>query len=79
RPGYPFVMIDGLLYNIRPNGTRSLYVPYLEIKLILGAAHDDKHHFRRDRILYELRGLLINKKTYLVKKYVKHYLTYLLN
>ncbi|KAK3935244.1 hypothetical protein QBC46DRAFT_239528, partial [Diplogelasinospora grovesii] len=52
------------------NGTRSLYVLYLEIKLILGAAHDDKHHFGRDRMLYELRGLLINKKTYLVKKYV---------
>ncbi|KAK3937310.1 hypothetical protein QBC46DRAFT_416396, partial [Diplogelasinospora grovesii] len=57
RPGHPFVIINGLLYNIRPNGTRSLYVPYSEIKSILEAAHDDKHHFGRDRMLYELRGL----------------------
>jgi hypothetical protein len=79
RPGYPFMQIDGLLYNIRPDGTRSLCVPHAEVKAVLEAAHDDKHHFGRDRMLYELRGLSINNKTYLVKKYVQHCPTCLLN
>ncbi|KAK3939717.1 hypothetical protein QBC46DRAFT_262605, partial [Diplogelasinospora grovesii] len=64
RPRYSFIIINGLLYNIRLNGTYNLYVPYLEIKLILSVAYDNKYYFKKDYILYELRKLLINKKTY---------------
>ena len=32
RPGLPFVIADGLLYNVRPDGLRSLYVSHAKIK-----------------------------------------------
>lgn len=57
RTGYPFVVTDGLIYNIQNDGTRSLCVPYVMIKHILEAVHDGKHHFGRDKMLYELRKI----------------------
>ena len=73
RPGLPFVMIDGLLYNIRADGTRALCVPRGEVlKRVLAATHDEKHHFGEERMLYDLRGLSISNKTHVVKSYVKH-------
>ncbi|KAK0727982.1 hypothetical protein B0T26DRAFT_611668, partial [Lasiosphaeria miniovina] len=68
RPGYPFVLDDlGLLFNIRPDGTRSLCVPKAMVQTVLGEAHDSKHHFGRNRMLYDLKGLSIHRKTKAVK------------
>ena len=73
RPGLPFVIIDGLLYNIRANGTRVLYIPYSEVlKRILAVTYNKKYYFGEERMLYDLRGLSISNKTYIVKSYVKH-------
>ena len=70
-------MIDGLLYNIRADGIHTLYVPYSEVlKRVLAATYDEKHHFSEERILYDLQGLSISNKTYIVKLYVKHYSIY---
>ncbi|KXX73032.1 Retrovirus-related Pol polyprotein from transposon gypsy [Madurella mycetomatis] len=71
RPGLPFIQINGLLYYIRPDGIQSLCILYNKVKDILELVHDDKHHFGKERMLYNLRGQ--------VKKYVKHYLVYGLN
>lgn len=71
RAGYPFAVVDGLLYNIAADGTRTLCVPYAMVKKVLESAHNEKHHFGRDRMLYDLRGLSIHNKTYAVKKYIK--------
>ncbi|KAK0709543.1 hypothetical protein B0T26DRAFT_617627, partial [Lasiosphaeria miniovina] len=68
--GMPFILTDRLLYNIRTDGTRSLCVPHNMISKILEAVHDEKHHFADERMLYDLRGLSIHKKTYHVKEYV---------
>ena len=66
-------MIDGLLYNIRADGIRALCVPRGEVlKRVLVATYDEKHHFGEERMLYDLRGLSISNKTYVVKSYVKY-------
>ena len=73
-------MIDSLLYNIRANSIRALYVPHSEVlKRILATIYNKKHHFGKERILYDLRGLSISNKTYIVKSYVKHCPIYQLN
>ena len=72
-PRLPFVIIDGLLYNIRANGIYALYVPYGEVlKYILATTYNEKYYFGEECILYNLRGLSISNKTYVVKSYVKH-------
>ncbi len=72
RAGLPFVLTDGLLYNVQPNGLRSLCIPHGMVKTVLNQAHDAKHHFGVERMLYDLRGLAMARKTYQVKKYVDH-------
>ena len=77
RPRLLFVIIDGLLYNIRANNIYTLYVPYSEVlKRILATTYNKKYHFDKERILYNLQGLSISNKTYIVKAYVKHYPIY---
>ncbi|KAL2015851.1 hypothetical protein VTK56DRAFT_4698 [Thermocarpiscus australiensis] len=56
-----------------------LFIPHNQIKDILAVAYDDKHHFSEERMLYDLRGVSINNKACLVKKYVKHRLARKLN
>ena len=73
-------MIDGLLYNIRANGIYALYIPYSEVlKCILAITYDEKYYFGEERILYNLQGLSISNKTYIVKAYIKHCPIYQLN
>ena len=57
-----------------------LYVLRSEVlKCILVATHDEKHYFGEERILYDLQGLSISNKTYIVKAYVKYCPIYQLN
>ena len=72
RPGLPFVLSQGLLYNFRPHGLQSVYIPHKMVKTILSMVHDQKHHFSVDRMLYDLRGVSMVNKTYLVKKFAQH-------
>lgn len=72
RVGYPFVIVDDLLYNVGADGSRTLCVPYAMVKTVLEMVHDEKHHFGRERMLYDLRGLSIHGKTRAVKKYLQH-------
>ena len=76
RAGYPFGIVDNLLYNVAVDGSRTLYVLYAIIKTVLELAYDEKYYFGRDRILYDLRGLLIYNKTRLVKTYIRYYGSY---
>ena len=73
-------MIDGLLYNIRADGIRALYIPCSEVlKHVLAITYNEKYYFGEERMLYNLRGLSISNKTYIVKSYVKHCPMYKLN
>lgn len=65
--GYPFVIINNLLYNIRPDGTRALCIPHAMITTILKLIHDEKHHFGVERMIYDLRGITLHNKTHFVK------------
>ena len=57
-----------------------LYVPRGEVlKRILAVIYDEKYHFGEEYILYDLRGLSISNKTYIVKAYVKYCPMYQLN
>ena len=77
RPGLLFVIINGLLYNIRANSIYALYIPYSEVlKRVLAATYNKKYHFGEERMLYNLQGLSISNKTYIVKIYVKYYPIY---
>ncbi|KHE80800.1 hypothetical protein GE21DRAFT_1217497 [Neurospora crassa] len=68
RRGSPFLVKNDLLYHIQADGSRSLYVPHELVPDILEMAHDEKHHFGRDRMLYDLRNITIHNKTRLVRK-----------
>jgi hypothetical protein len=72
RPGLPFVLTEGLLYNIRPDGLRAICIPHKMAKTILSLVHDQKHHFGVDRMLYDLRGVSMAEKTRRIKKFVQH-------
>ncbi|KAM7203063.1 hypothetical protein V8F33_002411, partial [Rhypophila sp. PSN 637] len=63
KPGLPFTIVDGLLYNQQPDGALHLCVPRAMTKTLLEEAHDAKHHFGPDRMLHALQGLWIHKKT----------------
>ena len=66
-------MINSLLYNIRADGIYVLCVPYGEVlKRILATTYNEKYHFGEEYILYDLRGLSISNKTYIVKAYIKY-------
>ncbi|KAK3946942.1 hypothetical protein QBC32DRAFT_172681, partial [Pseudoneurospora amorphoporcata] len=70
KAGYPFFMRDGLIYNqqVEAGGhTNSLCVPYKFVKDVLETAHDDKHHFGRNRMMHDLKGVSFPNKTRLVK------------
>ncbi|KAK0718677.1 hypothetical protein B0T26DRAFT_713906 [Lasiosphaeria miniovina] len=67
RPGYPFVLDDqGLLFNVHPDGTRSLCVPKNIVNTVLEGAHDSKHHFGRNRMLYDLKGQAAKEAWWLI-------------
>ncbi|EAQ86812.1 hypothetical protein CHGG_08065 [Chaetomium globosum CBS 148.51] len=72
RPGLPFVLTGGLLYNIRPDGLRSICIPHKMVKTVLSMVHDQKHHFGIDRMLYDLRGVSMVNKTRQVRKFAQH-------
>ena len=80
RPRLLFVIIDSLLYNIRANSIYTLYVPYSEVlKYILAATYNKKYYFDKEHMLYNLQGLSISNKTYIVKAYIKYCPMYQLN
>ncbi len=60
RPRLLFVLVNKLLYNIRPNGLRALCVPHAMVKTILALMHDEKHYFSKERMLHDLSGLSIH-------------------
>jgi Reverse transcriptase (RNA-dependent DNA polymerase)/RNase H-like domain found in reverse transcriptase/Integrase zinc binding domain len=70
--GHPFCLVDNLLYNTAQDNTRRLCIPHDLIREILELAHDQKHHFGRDRMMKELSNLHFHRKSYLVKKYCEH-------
>ena len=50
-----------------------LYVPRGKVlKRILAATYNEKYHFGEEYILYNLQGLSISNKTYIVKVYIKY-------
>ena len=50
-----------------------LYISCSEVlKYILTATYDEKYHFGEEYILYNLQGLSISNKTYVVKSYIKY-------
>lgn len=71
KPGHPFRFVNGLLYNRDSEGNERLVIPFPMIKDILRNAHDDKHHFGRDRMMADLEHVLFRKKRFLVTEYVK--------
>jgi hypothetical protein len=70
--GHPFCLVNKLLYNIAQDNTRQLCIPHDVIREILELAHNQKHHFSRDRMMKELDNLHFHRKSYLVKKYCEH-------
>lgn len=57
--GSPTHQAPGNCRNIHPDGTRALCIPHSLTKYLLHLAHDEKHHFDADRMLYDLRGVSI--------------------
>ncbi len=72
KPGLLFVLVNKLLYHVKPNSLRALYMLYVMTKTILSTAHDKKHHFSKDRMFYDLSGLSIHRKTRHISDFVDH-------
>lgn len=70
KPGHPFRLVDGLLYNGDSNGKERLVIPKPLVKEVLNYHHDEKHHFGRTRMLQDMDGLHFRKKRFLVDQYV---------
>ncbi|KHE78624.1 hypothetical protein GE21DRAFT_1222889, partial [Neurospora crassa] len=60
--GYPFKIIDKLLYNITKDG-KKLYILKDIIRIILKVIYNNKYYFNRNRILYNLKDYTIVRKT----------------
>lgn len=71
KPGYAFRLVDGLLYNRDESGTERLVIPYDLVQEFLADAHDQKHHFGRDRMMADLDGVHFKRKRFLVDLYVR--------
>ena len=69
--GIDFEMVDGLLYHIAFDGTRKLCIPKSLFPVVLAAAHDEKHHFGRDRMMHELSTVQMHGMTRAVTQWVK--------
>ena len=79
KPRLLFVLVNKLLYHIKPNSLRALYILYVMTKTILGTVYDKKHHFSKDRIFYDLSGLSIYCKTRHISDFIDHCPQYNLN
>ncbi|KAK3897578.1 hypothetical protein C8A05DRAFT_19688, partial [Staphylotrichum tortipilum] len=51
------------VYNIHAEGVRLLCMLHSMVKTILAEAHDVKHHFGCNRMLYDLAGVTFSRKT----------------
>lgn len=72
RDGYPFEVLNGLLYNADRYGSKKLCVPKACFPDVFAVAHDEKHHFGETRMLHELEPYCIHQKTRWVKQWVRH-------
>lgn len=71
KAGHPFRLVDRLLYNRDEQGKERLVVPRSLVQEFLHDAHDDKHHFGRDRMMADLDGLHFRFKRKLVDEYCR--------
>jgi hypothetical protein len=70
KPGNPFRLVDGLLYNRDAEGKERLVVPKDLIPDILQSTHHDKHQFARQRMWQDLDGVHSRHKRRLIDQYV---------
>jgi hypothetical protein len=70
KPGHPFRLVDGLLYNRDNEGIERLVVPKPVVPEMLQYYHDDKHHFGKHRMIQDMDGLHFRRKRHLVDQYV---------
>ena len=61
---FPFKVNNGLIFNIKINGIRKLYILYNLIKRFLKKVYDNKYYFNCDKILYELKSVTFLNKIY---------------
>ena len=54
KPGYLFRLLESLFYNRDTDRVERLVIPETMIQDILQDAHDNKHHFGKDRMMQEL-------------------------
>ncbi|KAK2062049.1 hypothetical protein LY76DRAFT_466056, partial [Colletotrichum caudatum] len=59
-----------LMFYIASDSARRLYIPKPLAGRVFSLAHDEKFHFRRVRMLAELRNFHIPRKAKLVKSYI---------
>ncbi|KAL0470037.1 hypothetical protein QR685DRAFT_443157, partial [Neurospora intermedia] len=63
--GYPFEIIDGLLYNINlTNKIRRLYIPKSIVVMILIIVYDKKYYFGTDHIFHNIKNYITISKIY---------------
>ena len=57
-------MYNSLIFNIKVNGTKKLYILYNLVKRFLKKIYDNKYYFNRNKILYELKSVNFLNKIY---------------
>ena len=73
RFGYSFQLAtkSRLLYHIGPNKKRRFCIFSVTMKKLLATVYNKKFHYKKTRMLEALKSLAIDKKTYLMKKYIQ--------
>ena len=77
--GYPFRLVDGLLYSKDNEGRERLVILYSLIPEFLQDIYDDKHYFGKERMFYDFVSLYFRYKVHLVDQYMKHCYIYNMN
>ncbi len=70
KPGNPFRLDNGLLYNKDNNGKERLVIPAALIQEFLRDVHDDQHHFGKEKMMAKLEDVHFRRKQHLVDQYV---------
>lgn len=59
-----FEASNGLIFNIKVDGIRRLYILYNLVKRFLEEVYDNKYYFGRHKMLYELKLVIFLNKMY---------------
>jgi len=60
------------LYHVKPDKSLALVIPSEAVKTVLEHLHDNRMHFKRDRMLHDAKDLAFKNKLTHIDRYLRH-------